>query len=141
LFSFFDVIQREPAGPNQMSHHRLGPPPEQIEEFVNQPALRRIARDHDIRERSFLFACDVVRFCRDARPDPTCRRIIDQLLDAGTSVGANAAEAKSAYTRSDFAYKNGIALKEARESVFWLRLIIACRVSTSTEATRPSFAF
>jgi four helix bundle protein len=90
----------------------------------------------DIRERSFLFACDVVRFCRRFRAGTDCRRLADQLQDAGTSVGANAEEAKGAYSRKEFALKNCIALKEARESAFWLRLIIACDLTTDPEANR-----
>ena len=46
-----------------------------------------------------------------------------QLLDASTSVGANVEEAQDAYSRREFAHKNSIALKEARESRFWLRLL------------------
>src|SRR5262245_18473326 len=38
------------------------------------------------------------------------------------SVGANRAEARSAYTNKDFASKNAICLKEAREALFWLRV-------------------
>jgi four helix bundle protein len=90
----------------------------------------------DIRERSFQFSCDIVRFCRKLSKDPSCWRIANQLLDAGTSVGANAEEAKSAYSRREFAHKNAIALKEARESRFWLRLIIACELSSEPEAHR-----
>jgi four helix bundle protein len=37
-------------------------------------------------------------------------------------VGANRAEAKSAYSNKDFASKNAICLKEAREALFWLRV-------------------
>jgi len=59
-----------------------------------------------------------------------------QLLDAGTSVGANAQEAKSAYSRREFAHKNAIALKEARESRFWLRLIIACELTSDPDTHR-----
>jgi len=90
----------------------------------------------DIRDRSFQFACDIVRFCRDLARDPSCRSIANQLLDAGTSVGANASEAKSAYSRAEFAYKNGLALKEARESVFWIRLMIACDLTHDPEVHR-----
>ena len=48
-----------------------------------------------------------------------------QLLDTGTSVGANLEEAKAAQSRADFIHKNSISLKEARESNFWLKLILA----------------
>ena len=90
----------------------------------------------DIRERSFLFARDIVRLCRHLSVDPSYRQIADQLLDAGTSIGANAEEAKAAYSRREFAAKNAICLKEARESAFWLRLVLACGLSSDLEAQR-----
>ena len=90
----------------------------------------------DNRERSFRFACDIVRFCRNLSKDPGCRRIADQLVDAGTSVGANSEEAKAAYSRREFAVKNSIALKEARESAFWLRVIMTCELTDDPEARR-----
>ena len=51
-----------------------------------------------------------------------------QLLDAGTSLGANLEEATGGQTKPDFIAKVCISLKEARESVFWLRVIDACRL-------------
>ena len=45
-----------------------------------------------------------------------------QLLRAGTSVGANVEEAEAGYTKDDFTYRMNIALKEARETHYWLRL-------------------
>jgi four helix bundle protein len=90
----------------------------------------------DIRERTFKFACDIVRFCRTLSKDPTCRQIASQLHDAGTSVGAHCEEAKSAYSRREFALKNCICLKESRECSFWLRLTIACELTGDPEAQR-----
>ena len=46
-----------------------------------------------------------------------------QLLRAGTSIGANSFEGKNAHSRDDFAFKMGIALKEAGESGFWIDLL------------------
>ncbi len=46
-----------------------------------------------------------------------------QLLKAGTSVGANVEEAQAGQSRADFVSKYAIALKEARETRYWLRLI------------------
>jgi four helix bundle protein len=51
--------------------------------------------------------------------------LINQLLDSGTSVGANLEEAVAGQSKADFIHKNAIALKEARESNYWLRLIVA----------------
>ena len=49
----------------------------------------------------------------------------NQLLRAGTSVDANLEEAKGGQSRADFIAKARIALKEAREAHYWLRLIEA----------------
>ncbi len=48
-----------------------------------------------------------------------------QVLRSGTSVGANLEEAKGAQSRRDLAAKFSIALKEARETAYWLRLMEA----------------
>lgn len=49
--------------------------------------------------------------------------IRNQLLRAGTSIGANNAEATNAVSRQDFRAKSYIALKEARESLYWIELL------------------
>ena len=49
--------------------------------------------------------------------------IAPQLLNAGTSIGANLEEATAGQTKPDFITKNCIALKESREARFWLRVI------------------
>src|SRR5216117_1007344 len=88
----------------------------------------------DLRERTFRFACDIVRFCRELSAEPgVVRNIAWQLADAGTSVAANYEEAKASYSRREFAVKNCIVLKEARESRLWLRLIIECRLGAKEQ--------
>src|SRR3982751_4316115 len=80
----------------------------------------------DLAERTFLFACAIVRFCRKLAAEPgVTRHIALQLSDAGTSIAANYEEAKAAYSRRDFTAKSSIVLKEARESRLWLRVIAA----------------
>ncbi len=49
--------------------------------------------------------------------------LANRLLRAGTSIGANNAEATSAISKADFKSKSYIALKEARESLYWLELL------------------
>lgn len=51
--------------------------------------------------------------------------MITQLLKSGTSIGANLEEAQGGQTKPDFVTKNAISLKEARESKYWLRVILA----------------
>jgi four helix bundle protein len=48
-----------------------------------------------------------------------------QILAAGTSIGANLEEAKACQSRRDITAKFSIALKEARETAYWLRLLVA----------------
>src|SRR5439155_12417333 len=84
----------------------------------------------DLAERTFEFACDIVRFCRELSAEPgVVRGIAWQHADAGTSIAANYEEAKGAYSRREFASKNCIVLKEARESRLWLRVIVACTLA------------
>ena len=49
--------------------------------------------------------------------------LCNQLLRSGTSIGANNAEATSAISKADFKSKSYIALKEARESLYWIDLL------------------
>src|SRR5450631_1127507 len=87
-------------------------------------------KPRDLCERTFLFACDIVSFCRTlSKEQGAPRQISGQLLRAGTSVGANAEEAKAAYTRSEFAFKNSIVLRECRESRYWLKVIAATKLA------------
>jgi four helix bundle protein len=80
----------------------------------------------DIRERAFEFAVRVVKLCKYLeRSSGVSRNVISQLLDAGTSVGANLEEAKAGQSTADFIHKNAVSLKEARESHYWLKLVLA----------------
>lgn len=80
----------------------------------------------DIRERTFAFAVRIVKLCKYLeKKSDVSKSLINQLLDAGTSVGANLEESVAGQSKADFIHKNSISLKEARESNFWLRLILA----------------
>jgi four helix bundle protein len=91
------------------------------------------AKDSDkpenICERTFNFAVRVIRLCRYPDEKPGVSRTLGkQLLRAGTSVGANIEEARAGQSKADFISKNAIALKEARETYYWLRLLVASKV-------------
>jgi four helix bundle protein len=64
------------------------------------------------------------------------RQIADQLLRSGTSVGANVNEAQSAESRADFIHKLQIALKEIRESGYWLALIEKSKLLENSSLAR-----
>jgi four helix bundle protein len=94
-------------------------------------------KPRDLGERTFIFACDVVKYCRELSREPgVVRNIAWQLSDSATSAAANYQEAKAAYSRREFAAKNSLSLKELRESDLWLRVILACELGRREPATR-----
>ena len=74
-----------------------------------------------IDERSFQFFKDVLTFVETIPVAPQTKDIIEQLVDAAGSIGANREEARGASTRKEFIRYNEIALRSANESVRWLR--------------------
>ena len=77
----------------------------------------------DIKARSFEFAVRVIKLVEKLSKNLAGYKIGGQLLEAGTSAGANIEEATGGFSKKDFTYKMRVALKEARESNYWLRLI------------------
>ncbi len=75
-------------------------------------------------ERAFEFDCHLIdEFRFRAVADEAERIIWRELLKAGTSIGANTSESAGAQSDADFITKFQIALKEGKESLFWLRLL------------------
>ena len=92
-------------------------------------------KPYDLRERSFLFACEIVAFSRIvADRGYILGRLATQLVQSGASVGANLEEGVAGQTKPDFIAKQCIALKESREARFWLRLIAASEPSLASRA-------
>jgi len=84
-----------------------------------------------ISERTFRFACRIVKLCERLWSQGfAARKIADQLFDSGTSMGANSAESQGGQTKPDFVAKLAIARKESWETIFWLQLAIATSVVT-----------
>jgi len=83
----------------------------------------------DIRERAFEFAVRIMKVCQFLDEQPGVGRTLGkQLIRSGTSIGANLEEAQAGQSRADFISKNAIALKEARETHYWLRLLSAADI-------------
>ncbi|TAK13740.1 MAG: four helix bundle protein [Acidobacteria bacterium] len=59
---------------------------------------------------------------------PQHRHIVDQLFRSASAVGACLEEAEAASSRRDMAHKQGIALREAREAEYWLRMLLGAGV-------------
>ena len=83
-------------------------------------------KPQEIGERAFDFAVRVVKLCRVLDENPgVSRTLANQLLRSGTSIGANLEESKGGQSRADYLSKVSISLKEARETLYWLRLLVA----------------
>ena len=83
--------------------------------------------------RSFRFACAIVRaYMKLAKLPDVPPHLARKVLRGGTSIGANLEEHKAAQSRRDAATKVSIALKEARETSYWLRLLLATDLAPAT---------
>ena len=78
--------------------------------------------DNQLLDLSFEFAVAIVNLI-DGVSAPKSSYMTDQLARAGTSVGANIHEAQYAHSKKDFIAKLEIALKEANETSYWLKLM------------------
>ncbi len=80
------------------------------------------ASPNPIREKSFEFAVVTIDLYKRLQADREYV-VSKQLLRSGTSIGANVEEATAAESKRDFIHKMSLASKEARESMYWLRLL------------------
>lgn len=82
-----------------------------------------LIKPQDIGERVFSFAVRVLKMTQSLPKTYVNVAIINQIIRSVTSIGANIEEARGAHTKTDFTYNMNIAKKEARETLYWLRLI------------------
>lgn len=78
---------------------------------------------YDLEERTAKFGESVIKFCKKIPRSPINDPLINQLVKAGTSVGANYSEADDAESKLDFRHKIGICKKESRESKHFIRMV------------------
>ena len=76
----------------------------------------------EIRERAIEFSDRVLDVVEALEKKRVYRRIVDQMVGSGTSVGANACEADQAVSRPDFCKALGTVIKELAETQYWLGL-------------------
>ncbi len=85
-------------------------------------------------EKSFKFSIRIIKLFKHIKQtDRDIEPLLKQVLRSGTSVGANITEAQGAITKKDFINKLHIALKEARETEYWLELLEATDHITKDE--------
>lgn len=80
-------------------------------------------RENDLLKRTFNFGVNCLRFLRKLPNDPESKLIRFQLGKSSTSLGANYEESQAGSSKADFKNKVKISLREARETIFWLRVL------------------
>jgi len=90
----------------------------------------------DLEERTAVFGEAVIKFAKTIPMNPVTVPLINQVVRAGTSVGANYCEADDAASKKDFKHKICTCRKEARETKLWLRMIAAAEPELKTEARK-----
>ena len=90
---------------------------------------------YDIRERTLQYSLRAVKLCQALKEnsDSTGSVIGKQYLRSATSIGANLQEGHSGESNADFVHKYGIAQKEARESLYWLRILEGANIFSSAK--------
>jgi four helix bundle protein len=88
--------------------------------MINESTIKR---KYDLEERTARFGEEIIKFAKKIPKNSVTLPLINQLVRAGTSVGANYCEADDAESKQDFKHKIGICKKEARETKHWLRMI------------------
>ena len=79
--------------------------------------------DNAIETKSFDFAVRIVNLYKHLSNDRKEFVLSKQLLRSGTSIGANVSEAQRGQSKADFVAKLSVALKEANESLYWIKLL------------------
>jgi four helix bundle protein len=85
-------------------------------------------------DRTVRFGEAIIRFAKRIPQNPVNNRLIDQLVGAGTSVGANYCEADDAVSGKEFKQKIGTCRKESKESMFFLRMVATAEEGLAAEA-------
>jgi len=88
----------------------------------------------DFEERTAVFGENILRFAKRIRRSPVNDRLINQIVGAGTSIGANFCEANDCVSKRDFRNSAKRCIKEAKETRFFLRRIVASEGSFTEEA-------
>ena len=89
--------------------------------------------ENAIETKSFEFAVRIVNLYKHLTEEKREFVMSKQILKSGTSIGANIAEAQRGQSKPDFNAKMNIALKEANESYYWIRLLYATEYITEKE--------
>src|SRR3954466_2260402 len=101
---------------------------------TNQTVRDPVQQPFDLDERTAKFGEDIIRFSRTVRRGAVTFPLISQLVRSGTSIGANYVEADEAGSKKEFSYRISVCRREARETQFWLRMLVAAKPDVKDQA-------
>jgi four helix bundle protein len=93
-----------------------------------------MAKYNIVQEKAFAFAVRIVNLYRFLSEEKKEFVLSKQVLRSGTSIGANTEESIGGQTDRDFLAKLSIAYKEARETMYWIKLLFATNYITNEQA-------
>ena len=93
---------------------------------------------NDLEERLTVFGEDVIELAKKLPKAAENNRIKDQLVGAGTSIGANYCEATESVSKKDFRFSISRCKKEAKETRFFIRMLVASAPELANTA-RPLY--
>ncbi len=80
-------------------------------------------KSNSLRDRTFDFSIQIIKLISNFPNKTVYWKIGDQLLRSGTSIGANVTEAQGSLSKKEFISFYHIALKSAKETVYWLEIL------------------
>jgi len=101
---------------------------------LREDSLPAGGRVKDLGERTTQFGEAIIRFAKKIPQNPVNNRLINQLVGAGTSIGANFCEADNSVSGKDFKQRIGTCRKESRETMFFLRMVATAEEGLASEA-------
>lgn len=88
--------------------------------------IKNEMKENLIKTKTYQFAVRIVKLNKFLTNEQREYVLSKQILKSGTSIGANTEEADAGQSKKDFISKLSIALKEAKETYYWLRLLFDC---------------
>lgn len=100
---------------------------------MNQLKNYKPNKTYDLEERTLNFSKSAIKLSRALPKNIINLKLIDQFIRSATSIGANYREANETETKKDFRNRIRIARKEAKETIYWLKLIYEANSSFKEE--------
>jgi four helix bundle protein len=126
-----DELMTKPEGPDARIEESFW---DEVTGVIREePETKRV---YDLEERTAQFGERVIDFAKTIPHGPVTNRITTELVDAGTSVGANYVEADDAVSKKDFLKSIATCKKETREAKHFLRMAVRAVPGLKPEARK-----